>query len=234
MFHSDTFFPDVDTTRGETCSQMFIGKKSDYMFVKPMKTESHSVVALQDFSRTIGIPKGIKTDNAKTEIGRKWQDWCREYCIETTFTEPHTPWQNYAESGIGDLGVMVKRCMDAFDAPLSRHGWCQLWCCDVRNHLASRKIEWRTPTERLLGDTPDISMFRFHFWEPIEYYDPSAKQPQSGWLPGLLLGINRQAGDAMTYFIETDKNSGKDVVLTRSTVRSQYINDINSEPNVEV
>ena len=140
MFHSDTFFPDVDTTRGETCSQMFIGKKSDYMFVKPMKTESHSVVALQDFSRTIGIPKGIKTDNAKTEIGRKWQDWCREYCIETTFTEPHTPWQNYAESGIGDLGVMVKRYIDAFDAPLSRHGWCQLWCCDVRNHLASRKI----------------------------------------------------------------------------------------------
>ena len=26
VFHSDTFSPDVDTTRGETCSQMFIGK----------------------------------------------------------------------------------------------------------------------------------------------------------------------------------------------------------------
>ena len=124
MFHSDTFFPDVNTTRGETCSQMFIGKKSDYMFVKPMKTESRSVTALQDFSRTIGIPKCIKTDNVKTEIGRKWQDWSREYFIDTTFIEPHISWQNYAESGIGDLGVMVKRCMDAFDALLSRHGWC--------------------------------------------------------------------------------------------------------------
>ena len=79
VFHSDTFFPDANTAEGETCSQMFIGKKSDFMFVKPMKIESHSARALQDFSRTVGIPKGIKTDNAKTEIGAKWQDWCREF-----------------------------------------------------------------------------------------------------------------------------------------------------------
>ena len=60
------------------------------MFVKSMKTESHSARALQDFSRTVGIPKGIKTDNVKTEIGAKWQDWYREFCIDTTFTKPHT------------------------------------------------------------------------------------------------------------------------------------------------
>ena len=47
------------------------------MFVNPMKTESHSARALQDFSRTVVIPKGITTDNAKTEIGPKWHDWCR-------------------------------------------------------------------------------------------------------------------------------------------------------------
>ena len=38
--------------------------------------------------------------------------------------------------------------------------------------------------EKLIGDTPDISMFRFHFWEPIEYLDPSVKQPDSGWKKG--------------------------------------------------
>ena len=167
VFHTDTFFPSVKTNKGETCSQLFIGQKTDYMSVYPLKTESHNRTALQDFGRTIRIPSGIKSDNAKSETGEKWTDWCRKYCVDQSFTEPKSPWQNYAEQGIGDLGRMVKRCMRKFKVPLSRHGWCQLWCKDVRNHLASRKLNWRTPTERLTGDTPDISVFRFHFWEPI-------------------------------------------------------------------
>ena len=74
-----------------------------------------------------------------------------------------------------DLCTMVSIYMDAFDAPDNRHGWCQRWWCDVRNHLASRKIQWRTPIEKLLGDTPDISIFCFHFCETIGYLDPTKK-----------------------------------------------------------
>ena len=81
----------------------------------------------------------------------------------------------------------------------------------------------------MLGDTPDISVFRFHIWEKIEYYDPSAKQLSSGWLPGRFLGINRQAGDAMTYFVETAKAGGNDVVLTRSTIRSRGNQNVREE-----
>ena len=220
-FHSDTFFPSVNTNKNETCSQLFFGQNSDYMFVQPMKTESHSHVALQDFGRQVGIPKCLKTDNAQTEVGKKWTDWCRTYMVKTKFTEPKHPWQNLSEQGIGDLARMVKRCMRAFDAPLSRHGWCQLWCCKVRNCLASRKLNWRTPTEKLTGDTPDISIFRFHFWEAIEYYDTNEKNPHDGWKPGRFLGINESAGDAMTYFIEVKSKKGKPVVITRSNVRSK-------------
>ena len=221
IFHSDTFFPSVSTNRGETCSQLFIGRKTDYMSVHPLKTESHNFQALQDFSRRIGIPQGIKSDNAKSEVGQKWTDWCRQYCVDQSFTEPMSPWQNCAEQGIGDLGRMVARCMRAFNAPPSRHGWCQLWCKDVRNHLASRKLDWRTPTERLTGNTPDISVFRFHFWQPIEYFDHSVKQPDDGWLPGRFLGIAWESGDSMTYHVETDKpkGHGRNVILVRSTVR---------------
>ena len=229
-FHSDTFFPSVTTSKNETCSQLFFGKESDYMFVQPMKTESHSHVALQDFGRQVGIPKCIKTDNARTEMGKKWTDWCRTYMVQSKFTEPKHPWQNLAEQGIGDLARMVKRCMKAFDAPLSRHGWCQLWCCQVRNCLASRKLNWRTPTEKLTGDTPDISMFRFHFWEEIEYYDTTEKNPHDGWKPGRFLGINESAGDAMTYFIEVKSKKGKPSVITRSNVRSK--NDERDEDSI--
>ena len=219
-FHSDTFFPTVKSNQGHTCSQIFLGKNTDYMSVYPMKRESHSFVALQDFGRTIGLPRGIKTDNAKTEVGSKWTGWCRHYCVDTKFTEPRHPWQNMAERGIGDLGRMVKRCIRKFGAPLSRHAWCQKWCCDVRNHLASRKLKWRTPKEKLTGETPDLSPFRFHFWEKIEYYDPDIKQPEDGWLPGRFLGIDWASGDALTFFIETEKpGGGRNMVLTRSNVR---------------
>ena len=140
-----------------------------------MKSEYHSHTALQDFGRKVEIPNVIKTDNAKTEVGRKWTDWCRRYLVDTKFTEPHHPWQNYSEQGIGDLSRMVRLCMRAFDVPMNRHGWCQLWCCSVRSCLTSRKLNWRTPTEKLNGDTPDILAFNFHFLEEVEWYDISEK-----------------------------------------------------------
>ena len=225
-FHSDTFSPSIHGQNGEKCSQLFLGKRSDYMSVHPIKSESHAYVALQDFGRKVGIPAKIKTDNASTEVGEKWTSWCREYCVDTSFTEPHSPWQNISEQGIGDLGRMVMRCMRAFDVPLNRHTWCQKWCSDVRNILASRKLEWRTSTERLTGNTPDISMFRYHIWQQVEYYEPTVKQPQDGWKPARFLGIIWDSGDALTFFIEPEGQRGRPLYLTRSTIRPMHQPDI--------
>ena len=95
------------------------------MYVQPLKKESHSHIALMDFGRTVGLPKALKTDDNQTEIGHKWINWCRTFCVDTKFTEPHHPWQNFAEQGIGDLGRIVIRCMEAFEVPPNRHQWCQ-------------------------------------------------------------------------------------------------------------
>ena len=219
-FHSDTFYPSVRTFTNDTCSQLFFGKNTDYMYVQPLRSESHSFEALQDFGRTVGIPKCLKTDNARTEVGRKWTDWCRNHLVETKFTEPYHPWQNYSEQGIGELNRMVKRCMRMFDAPDSRHGYCQIWCARVRNSLASRKLKWRTPHEKLTGETPDISVFRFHFWQDVEYFDPTQKTPHDGWCRAKFLCINDSAGDNMTYILEVKSPQGKPSIITRSNVRA--------------
>ena len=219
VFHSDTFYPTVKSKSGDTCSQIFFGRETDYMSVHPMKKESHSFEALQDFGRKIGLPRSIKTDNAASETGEKWTKWCRENLVDTSFTEPHSPWQNFSEQGVGAIGRMVSRCMRRFNVPLDRHHWCQKWCVDVRNHLASRKLKWRTPAEKLTGNTPDISMFRFHFWQMIEYYNPMVKQPNDGWTMGRFLGIAWDSGDNLTFYVESTSDNGRPVVLTRSTVR---------------
>ena len=67
------------------------------MYLQPLKRESHDFNALQDFSRKIELPKKIKTDNAKTEVGNQWTKWCHNHRIDTSFTEPRSPWKNYAE-----------------------------------------------------------------------------------------------------------------------------------------
>ena len=75
------------------------------------------------------------------------------------------------------------------------------------------QLNWRTPQEILNGETPDISVFRFHFWQPIEYYEP-AKQPKDGWGPGRFLGVTWDSGDDMTYYIEPDnKKNGKTFLI---------------------
>ena len=201
---SDTYFPTRVTNQGHTCWQMFVGLDSDFWVTYPLKTEATNGEALQDYTRTHGCPNIIKTDNAQSELGKTWTKHCRTHVIASETTEPHHPWQNPAEKTIGYLSVMVKCVMREFKVPLSRHHWAQKWCCDVHNISANRKLDWRSAKEQKTGYTPDISMFRFHLWEPIWYYEPKTKQPNNSLKKGRWLGFAHSSGDAMTYFIETE------------------------------
>ena len=116
--------------------------------------------------------------------------------------------------------------MREFNVPLSRHHWVQKWCCDVHNIAANRSLEWRSAKERKTGHTPDISMFRFHMWEPIWYYVPHTKQPENSLKKARWLGFAHSSGDAMTYFIETenDDKTKRNVILVRSIIRTRRKN----------
>ena len=76
--------------------------------------------ALQDYTQTYGCPDVIKTENAPSELGTGWNQYCQNFCIEQQTTEPHHPWQNLAEKRIGNLSVMVRQCMREFEIPLKK------------------------------------------------------------------------------------------------------------------
>ena len=44
---------------------------------------------------------------------------------------------------------------------------------EYRNHIATRKLGWRTPNEYYFGDTPDISIFRFLVYEDQMLFSPN-------------------------------------------------------------
>ena len=49
------------------------------------------------------------------------------------------------------------------------------------------------------GDMPDISMFRFKFWQSVEIYNQQSSFPNSKLIPARLLGIAWEHGDVSHF-----------------------------------
>ena len=100
------------------------------------------------------------------------------------------------------------------------------------NHIATRKLGWKTPHECHFGDTPDLSVFQFLFYEQIHYLEPNASFPKPNMLP--CLGIARTTGDAFTCYVLTKSEKGRDVIFTRKVVRKhlQCTSNICSVPRL--
>jgi len=94
QFATDTFYPSEITDQGHTCSQIFVGKDSDRWEVYPLKHEHNNISALEDFTREVGVPNVLCSDNAKSESLGGWKKHCRKHCIDSRFSDPHHPWKN--------------------------------------------------------------------------------------------------------------------------------------------
>jgi hypothetical protein len=77
---------------------------------------------------------------------------------------------------------------------------------DCLNHTAQEELDYRTALEKMYGNTPDISMFRFVYWEPVWYFEPTAKYPAANFLQGQVVRIAWDCGDSLTYKIWTTPN----------------------------
>ena len=155
------------------------------------------------------------SNNAKAQISDKIMEILGTLTIDNRTSEPDNKNQNFAERGYRDVKRMVERLLDMSGAP--NHCWLlALECaCFLINHLACEQLGWRTPTEWLLGSTPDISILLcFIFYQPVYYRSFAAKDDDE--IFGRFVGIAETVGHSMTFKILTD--GGK--VISRSLVRS--------------
>ena len=90
--------------------------------------------------------------------------------------------------------------------------------------------------EKMFGHTPDISsMFRFPFWCALWYFEPTAKYPKSNFLPGRMVGIAWDHGDAfLSYKIWTtpDGDWTKGVELIRNVVKTRLVSNAHGNPGL--
>ena len=83
------------------------------------------------------------------------------------------------------------------------HYWCygSEHIDHLSGYLANKSLGGRTPREALLGETPDIIVFWFRWFQPIWYYSPDTLFPEDKMIPGFFLGVAPSVGDGFSYKI---------------------------------
>ncbi len=227
---SDTFFPNVKSTSGFTCVQVFLGVRSGYTYVVPLKNKAYAHTALQDFIRYVGATLYIAVKAAKEENMGEWLSICRKYSIPQRTSEPTYQHQNRVERIIQDIKHRATVLMATHSTPSRYWDYAVEYTVELINHTAVRRLTWRTPYEALHGDTPDISVFRFIFYEPIYYLEPNIQFPNPNMLPRRFLGIARTMGDSFTFIIQT-VGKIRNIALHCSIIRRR--DPINKDPYSE-
>jgi hypothetical protein len=72
-------------------------------FGNEMQKWSNAPDALLELIQHISIPSAIVTDGAKALTLGEWKTIARKYHVKSRETEPYSPWQNRAKSGIREL-----------------------------------------------------------------------------------------------------------------------------------
>ncbi len=124
-----------------------------------MKEKGHAHHALDRFIHEVGVPSEMMTDGARELTVSEWGKTCQRYKIRQAQTEPHTPWQNYAELCGGIIKRMVRFQMKSTAAPVVLWDYCWALICHRRCLTVTNNIylEGETPFMKVHGYTPDIS-----------------------------------------------------------------------------
>ena len=73
------------------------------------------------------------------------------------------------------------------------------YLCYINNYAARVNLGKRLPFEAFWGETPDISMIRFKFWDPVYYLNCTDKEGKVIIRPGRFLGFTCNIGEPMTF-----------------------------------
>ncbi len=145
-FSSDTIFPETKSVRGLMCAQIFLGVRSGYTYIVPLKNKAYAHTALQDFIRDVGAPLYIAADAAREENMGEWLTVCRTYCIPQRTSEPTYQNQNRVERRIQDIKRRSAVLMSIHNAPTKYWDYAAEYTVELINHTAIRKLNWRTPS----------------------------------------------------------------------------------------
>jgi hypothetical protein len=189
---------------------LFYGQTSQLLAIYNLKNSQSSAACLEvlyEFIRDFGCPATLKSDFANNmSKGESWKRLTSRLLTDIRASEAHKHNQNTVERAWQDLQRRGLYTIETMCVPKERAFAMYKHLCDANNHTAKSKLNWRTPLEYSQGETPDISVFRFHFWEPVWFLRGPAQMPHRKWVRGRFMGIAWSTGDAMTFVIHPDQD----------------------------
>jgi hypothetical protein len=217
---TDTVYSDVPAVDcGHTSAQIFVGRGSLVTDIVGMSTDKQFVNTLEDNIRYWGAMDKLISDRAQLEISNRAKDLLRAMAIEDWQSEPGYQHQNFAEHRYNTLKSTSNTVISRFGAPDYTWLLSLMYVCYILNHTATESLGWRTPLEKLNGQTPDISaLITYHFWEPVYYMIEDASFPSEPTeRTGHFVGISEHVGNAMTYKILTNDTNK---IIHRSSIQT--------------
>ena len=209
--------PAVDN--GSTTAQYFVGRLSGFHSVEGLgRSSKRFPTVLMNHIRKYGAMDMLVSDGAKQQISKRVKEILGVLHIKDWQSEPRNPNQNFAERAWQQVKQMTHRILDMSDAPSNLWLAALEYACFILNHTATERLNWRTPTEWLLGYTPDISvLLQFEFYEPVYYQQEDGKYPADPTEKlGRFVGISETVGNSISYKILTEDQH----IIVRSVVRS--------------
>ena len=188
-------------------AQIFVGRESLVVDIYGMKKQSQFVNTLLDNIRQRGAMDTLISDRAAVEISQRVLDVLRHLFIGSWQSTPYMQHQNFAERRWKDIKRLANWIMGYKGAPANCWLLALEYVADVMNLTAVESLNWRTPLEKLTGQTPDSSILMlFVFYDKVYYtpnLDPSFPSDTTEE-KGRMVGFSKNVGHAMTYKVLTD------------------------------
>jgi hypothetical protein len=228
---TDTVFVPSKSKDGNICGQIYAN--GDYFVAfYPMDSKSKAGDSLRAFCREYGVPEILRHDGAPEMVGRKteFQKLVRKYGIQTHISEAGMHNQSPAEGVVRELRRKWFRVMFKKRVPVNFWDYGMRWVSETmsRTHLRAHRIDGGVPLQGIIGDTVDISNYlEFGFYDRVWFRDNAGLAEP---LPGRWLGVSRNHGSIMTYYIL--RQNGK--IVSRSTVWNVTLLELETDKVQEI
>ena len=157
----------VKSLRGYIGGTVYKNKTGFKKFFPAADEKGKSTAAgLRDFIELVGLPALIHSDGHNNFVQGDYKRMIRKFGLKHTYTEPHSPWQNRAEFAIGEIKRYSRRLMQSTQTPIRLWCFCYEYSADLLSLCATGRysLHGRTPYERVMNYTPDISEFATYKW----------------------------------------------------------------------
>ena len=132
------------------------------------KTGEETSRPVRTFIETVDSPYYIHSDNHGKFKEGLFKKLMRNFGVHRIFAEPHSPWQNRAESVIGEVMTYARNLTQKTNTPIQLWCFCYEYAADLMCLLANGcfDLQDRTPYMVVLYYTPYISECMSYTWFP--------------------------------------------------------------------